>query len=164
MSLDFALLARSRKLCFFSVLEGGKGPCFCCIPAPLPDKGVLDFITHCPMIQVFYGSQMSGPHHPPSIPLPQINTTTTLPTRYKSYLETTFRTPVPITPAVNPTISAYIPVFTMTHPTTSTPSRFVVNTKTLEDVLKTKTVGHGHLSKFTRRRVELVEQRDRQAA
>jgi len=34
-------------LLFFSDSEGGKGPSFCCIPAPLPEKAVLDFITHC---------------------------------------------------------------------------------------------------------------------
>jgi len=35
MSLDFPLLVRSRNFCFFSVSEGGKGPCFCCVFCPL---------------------------------------------------------------------------------------------------------------------------------
>jgi len=52
----------------------------------------------------------------------------------------------------------------MADPTTSTPSRFVANTETLEDVLKTQTVGLVHLSEFKKRRVELAEQRDREAA
>lgn len=45
-----------------------------------------------------------------------------------------------------------------------TPSRFVANTETLEDVLKTQTVGLVHLNEFKKRRVELAEQRDREAA
>jgi len=53
MSLDFPLLVRSRNLFFFSVSEGGKGPCFCCVFAPFPEKGILDFIAHRPIIQVF---------------------------------------------------------------------------------------------------------------
>jgi len=80
-----------------------------------------------------------------------------LPTRFKSYLELASQTLVPITPAANHTISAYIPVFTMADPTTSTPSRFVANTEILEDVPKSQTVGLVHLSEFKKRRVELVE-------
>jgi len=45
----------------------------------------------------------------------------------------------------------------MADPTTSTPSRFVANTETLEDVLKTQTVGLVHLSEFNKRHVELAE-------
>ncbi|RPA92270.1 XAP5-domain-containing protein [Choiromyces venosus 120613-1] len=55
----------------------------------------------------------------------------------------------------------------MSDPSTSTttpPSRFVANTETLEDALKTQTVGLVHLSEFKKRRVELAEQRDREAA
>jgi len=52
----------------------------------------------------------------------------------------------------------------MADPTTSTPLRFVANTETLEDVLKTQTVGLVHLGEFKKRRVELAEQRDREAA
>ncbi|PWW71679.1 XAP5-domain-containing protein [Tuber magnatum] len=52
----------------------------------------------------------------------------------------------------------------MSDPATGTPSRFVANTETLEDVLKTQTVGLVHLSEFKKRRVELAEQRDREAA
>jgi len=55
-------------------------------------------------------------------------------------------------------------VFTMADPTTSTPSRFVANTETLEDVLKTQTVGLVHLSEFKKRRVKLAESRDLEAA
>lgn len=49
---------------------------------------------------------------------------------------------------------------------TSTPSnsRFISNTETLEDALKTQTVGLVHLSEFKKRRVELAEQREREAA
>ena len=39
MSLDFPLLVRSRK--------------FCCVFAPFPEKVILDFIAHRPIIQVF---------------------------------------------------------------------------------------------------------------
>lgn len=48
----------------------------------------------------------------------------------------------------------------------STPSnsRFISNTETLEDALKTQTVGLVHLSEFKKRRVELAEQREREAA
>jgi len=53
MSLDFPLLVRSRNVCFFSVSEGGKGSCFCCVFAPIPEKGILDSIAHRPIIQVF---------------------------------------------------------------------------------------------------------------
>jgi len=52
----------------------------------------------------------------------------------------------------------------MADPTTSTPLRFVANTETLEDVLKTQTVGLVHLGEFKKCRVELAEQRDREAA
>lgn len=47
---------------------------------------------------------------------------------------------------------------------TSTPARFTSNTETLEDALKTQTVGLVHLSEFKKRRAELAEQRDREAA
>ncbi|KAH8150637.1 uncharacterized protein LAJ45_05333 [Morchella importuna] len=43
-------------------------------------------------------------------------------------------------------------------------SRFTPNTETLEDALKTQTVGLVHLSDFKKRRVELAEQREREAA
>ncbi|RPB14622.1 XAP5-domain-containing protein [Morchella conica CCBAS932] len=53
-----------------------------------------------------------------------------------------------------------------TPPTTTTTanSRFTPNTETLEDALKTQTVGLVHLSDFKKRRVELAEQREREAA
>jgi len=53
MSLDFPLLVRSRNFCFVFCLGGGKGAVFCCIFAPFPEKGILDFIAHRPIIQVF---------------------------------------------------------------------------------------------------------------
>jgi len=34
MSLEFALSVRSRNFYFFSVPEGGKGLCFCCVFRP----------------------------------------------------------------------------------------------------------------------------------
>jgi len=52
MSLDFPLRGRSRNLCFSFCLGGGKGPCFCCVFAPFPEKAILDFIVHRPIIQV----------------------------------------------------------------------------------------------------------------
>ena len=40
MSLDFPLLVRSIIFIFiFSVSEGGKGPCFCCVFCPLSGGG-----------------------------------------------------------------------------------------------------------------------------
>jgi len=36
-----------------SVSEGRKGPCFCCVFAPFPEEGILDFTAHRPIIQVF---------------------------------------------------------------------------------------------------------------
>lgn len=70
------------------------------------------------------------------------------------------------------TTSKYHIPSTMSNPTsnppsgTSTPSnsRFISNTETLEDALKTQTVGLVHLSEFKKRRVELAEQREREAA
>ncbi|KAI5807279.1 XAP5, circadian clock regulator-domain-containing protein [Peziza echinospora] len=43
-------------------------------------------------------------------------------------------------------------------------TRFTGTTETLEDVLKTQTVGLVHLSEFKKRRVELLEQKEREAA
>ena len=63
-----------------------------------------------------------------------------------------------------PPSAPYIPVFTMADPTTSTPTRFVTNTETLEDVLKTQTIGLVHLSEFKKRCVKLAERSDRDAA
>lgn len=65
----------------------------------------------------------------------------------------------------------YIPS-TMSNSTSNPPSRastpsnsrFISNTETLEDALKTQTVGLVHLSEFKKRRVELAEQREREAA
>jgi len=47
---------------------------------------------------------------------------------------------------------------------TATPNRFTNHTDTLEDALKNQTVGLVHLADFKKRRTELAEQRDRQAA
>ncbi|KAF8436750.1 XAP5, circadian clock regulator-domain-containing protein [Terfezia claveryi] len=47
--------------------------------------------------------------------------------------------------------------------TTTPTSRFTKTTETLEDVLKTQTVGLVHLSEFKKRRVELLEQKEREA-
>ncbi|KAI5817206.1 XAP5, circadian clock regulator-domain-containing protein [Pyronema omphalodes] len=47
---------------------------------------------------------------------------------------------------------------------TSTPNRFTNHTDTLEDALKNHTVGLVHLADFKKRRTELAEQRDREAA
>jgi len=104
------------------------------------------------------------PHRKGRASSPSRMSATTLPPCFKSYLEPTSRTPVPITPGANPTISVHIPVFTTADPTTSTPSRFVAKTETLEDVLKAQTVGLVHLSEFKKRRVERAEERDREAA
>lgn len=47
---------------------------------------------------------------------------------------------------------------------TSTPAKFTQPSETLEDALKTQTVGLVNLRDFQKRRVELAEQRDREAA
>lgn len=47
---------------------------------------------------------------------------------------------------------------------TTTPAKFTNNTDTLEEALKTQTVGLVHLSEFKKRRTEIAEQRDREAA
>jgi len=47
---------------------------------------------------------------------------------------------------------------------TPTPARFMNHTETLEDALKTQTVGLVHLADFKKRRTEIAEQRDREAA
>ena len=47
---------------------------------------------------------------------------------------------------------------------TTPTSRFTKTTETLEDVLKTQTIGLVHLSEFKKRRVELLEQKEREAA
>jgi protein FAM50 len=47
---------------------------------------------------------------------------------------------------------------------TATPNRFANHTDTLEDALKYQTVGLVHLADFKKRRTELAEQRDREAA
>lgn len=47
---------------------------------------------------------------------------------------------------------------------TETPTRFTNHTDTLEDALKFQTVGLVHLADFKKRRTELAEQRDREAA
>ncbi|KAL7276985.1 hypothetical protein RUND412_000022 [Rhizina undulata] len=47
---------------------------------------------------------------------------------------------------------------------TTTPARFTNTTETLEDALKTQTVGLVHLSDFKKRRQDLAEQREREAA
>ena len=52
MSLDFPLRGRSRNLSFSLCLGGGKGPCFCSVLASFPEKPILDFIVHRPIIQV----------------------------------------------------------------------------------------------------------------
>lgn len=43
-------------------------------------------------------------------------------------------------------------------------SRFTKTTETLEDALKTQTVGLVRLSEFKKRRAELLEQKEREAA
>ena len=53
MSLDFPLLVRSRNFGFFSVSEGERGRVFAVFFAPFPEKGILDFTAHRPIIQVF---------------------------------------------------------------------------------------------------------------
>jgi len=50
MSLDFPLSVRSRI--FFRSRRGGKGAAFLhCFFAPFPEKGILDYIAHRPIIQ-----------------------------------------------------------------------------------------------------------------
>jgi protein FAM50 len=47
---------------------------------------------------------------------------------------------------------------------TTTPSRFASQTGTIEDVLSTQTVGLVNLAEFKKRRAELLEQKEREAA
>ena len=61
MSLGFPLSVRSRF--FFSVSEGGKGLCFCCVFCPLSREGNsgLPHIAHRPIIQIFTVVLMTTP-------------------------------------------------------------------------------------------------------
>ena len=43
--------SKVRKLFYFFLSR--RRPCFCCVFAPFPEKGILDFIAHRPIIQVF---------------------------------------------------------------------------------------------------------------
>jgi len=52
MSLDFPLLVRSRNFCFFLSRRGERGRVFAAFLPPFPEKGILDFIPHRPIIQV----------------------------------------------------------------------------------------------------------------
>jgi len=45
--------SKVKKFFFFSVPEGGRGRVFAVFFAPFPEKGILDFIAHRPIIQVF---------------------------------------------------------------------------------------------------------------
>ena len=56
-------LSKVRKL-FFSVSEGGKGLCFCCAFCPLLEKGILNYIAHPPIIQVFTVYRTRGLRYP----------------------------------------------------------------------------------------------------
>ena len=46
-------LGKVRNFLFFSVSEGGMGLCFCYVFTPFLEKGILDYIAHRPIIQVF---------------------------------------------------------------------------------------------------------------
>ena len=69
MSLDFPLLVRSRNFCFFCPGAGKGAVSF----ATFPEKGILDFIAHRPIIQVstvhhilLHVHMAYKPHPPPS--------------------------------------------------------------------------------------------------
>jgi len=53
MSLDFPLLVRSGIFLVFLSRSGEGGRVFAVFFAPFPEKGILDFIAHRPIIQVF---------------------------------------------------------------------------------------------------------------
>ena len=52
MSLGFPLSAWSRILFFFLSRKGERGYVFAVVFAPFPEKGILDYIAHRPIIQV----------------------------------------------------------------------------------------------------------------
>ena len=52
MSSGFPLSVRSRNYIFF-LSGGGKGLCFCGVFALCPERGILDFIAHGSVVQVF---------------------------------------------------------------------------------------------------------------
>ena len=53
MSSDFPLSVRSRNFSFFFLSQQGEGGCvFAVFFAPIPEKGILDFIAHGSIIQV----------------------------------------------------------------------------------------------------------------
>ena len=58
MSLDFPLLVWSRNL-FFLSRRGERGRVFAVFFAPFPEKGILDYIAHHPIIQVFTVSEQA---------------------------------------------------------------------------------------------------------
>ena len=56
--VELSSLSMVKKFLFFSLSEGGKGLCFCCVFCPLStgtrvEKGIRDYIAHRPIIQVF---------------------------------------------------------------------------------------------------------------
>jgi len=53
MSLDFPLSVWSRNFFFFLSRKGERGCAFAVFLAPFPEKGILDYIAHRPIIQVF---------------------------------------------------------------------------------------------------------------
>ena len=52
MSLGFPLSVRSRNFILF-LSGGGKGLCLCGVFALCPERGILDFIAHGSVVQVF---------------------------------------------------------------------------------------------------------------
>ena len=53
MSLESPLSVRSRNFCLFSVSEGGKGLCFCCVFRPVSEKEIPDLIAHGSITRAF---------------------------------------------------------------------------------------------------------------
>ena len=68
MSLGFPPLVWSRKFCFF-VSEGERGCVFAVFFAPFPEKGILDYIAHRPIIQVFTVQVFSGGRADRGVPM-----------------------------------------------------------------------------------------------
>ena len=56
-------LSKVKKFLFFSVSAGGKGCVFAVFFAPIPEKGISDFIAHGSIIQVFTVLEPQISHH-----------------------------------------------------------------------------------------------------
>ena len=61
--VQLSSLSKVKKFLFFSVSAGGKGCVFAVFFAPIPEKGISDFIAHGSIIQVFTVLEPRISHH-----------------------------------------------------------------------------------------------------